>query len=299
VPERIYIIYHYAEAERERVQRMFLDAGLLDIVVSSELLSGFQRVVVPDEDTVRRVAISAALHELQPPFVRRVLEPNERELRAAPLLHMYVGVHNANDGHPRRGTSYDESDACPECGAGVRQTSPLVLQRREIPNGGLVGGVRGDVLVHESLALEMLDVGLTGVAFQLVHDPCGDELPWRQLVIDHEMPAMTAATRGVIRGRIALEAPCRRCGCDGYFDTSAEPFLPAYDPSVLDDMPDFAWAAERFGTGHWANPIHGRKMLADRRLIVRPSVYAFFRARKVRGVRFTPAVLRAKSTVKR
>ena len=71
----------------------------------------------------------------------------------------------------------------------------------------------------------------------------------------------------------------------------AEPFLPAYPASALDATPDFSRTAERFGTGHWANPIHGRRSVASRRLIVRPAVYEFFRARKVRGVRFTPVAV--------
>jgi hypothetical protein len=54
---------------------------------------------------------------------------------------------------------------------------------------------------------------------------------------------------------------------------------------------DFARTAERFGTGHWAAPIQGRRSLASRRVIVRPAVYAFFRARKIRGVRFTPVTV--------
>jgi hypothetical protein len=102
---------------------------------------------------------------------------------------------------------------------------------------------------------------------------------------------MTLATRGVVRGRGSTEGPCARCGCDGYFDSGADPFVPAYDATTLDDLPDFAHTAERFGTGAWATAAHGQRHLATRRIIVRPSVYGFFRERKVRGVRFTPVAV--------
>jgi hypothetical protein len=67
--------------------------------------------------------------------------------------------------------------------------------------------------------------------------------------------------------------------------------VPAYESSALEELPDFARTAERFGTGAWGTAAHGQRHLASRRIIVRPAVYAFFRARKVRGVRFTPVAV--------
>jgi hypothetical protein len=147
------------------------------------------------------------------------------------------------------------------------------------------------VLVHESLASEMCKARLTGVSFEPVLNASGEPLPWRQLVVEHTMPPMTLATRGVVRGRGSTEGPCARCGCDGYFDSGADPFVPAYDASALEDLPDFALTAERFGTGAWGAAAHGQRHLASRRIIVRSCVYAFFRERKVRGVRFTPVAV--------
>jgi hypothetical protein len=291
VPEKIYITYNYAPTERARVQQMFLEAGLLDVVVDTERLSGFHKVTVPDEDTVRKLGLAARLHAVRAPTVHRVLEPTTRELKSARLLHMFVWIHHSPDGHPRPGTEYDESSACPSCGDGIRQTSPLMLANKEVPKSGVLGTIDDEVLVHETLADEMRRVELTGIRFGPVVGTSGAPLPWRQLFVEHTMPAMTAATRGLVRGRTGVEAPCSRCRCDGYFDSVAEPFLPAYPPSALDATPDFARTAERFGTGHWANPIHGRRSVASRRLIVRPAVYEFFRSRKVRGVRFTPVVV--------
>lgn len=291
VPEKIYVTYNYPPDDRARVQRMFLDAGLLDVVVDPALLSGFQKLPVPDEDTLAKLGVAARLNALRAPTVHRVLEPTARELAAARLLHMFVWIHHSHEGHPRPGVRYDASAACEYCGDGLRQMSPLVLASHEIPKTGLLGSIDDDVLVHESLATEMEQAALTGVRFDEVVDADGHPLPWRQLVVDHAMPPMLAATRGLVRGRSGTEAPCLRCGRDGWFDAATEPFLPAYVGESLAHVPDFARTAERFGTGHWAVPIHGRRSLASRRLIVRPAVYAFFRVRKVRGVRFTPVTV--------
>jgi len=288
VPEKIYVTYNYLPQDRARAQQMFLEAGLLDVVVDPTLLSGFQKLCLPNEDTVSKLGLAARLQALPAPTVHRVFEPTARELSAAQLLHMFVWIHHSHEGHPRPGMTYDASGACPSCGDGLRQTSPLMIMGKEIPKSGLLGSIDDDVLVHDSLAEEMYAAGFTGLAFGDVVDMQGHRLPWRQLLIDHPMPPMIAAARGLVRGRTGTEAPCASCGCDGWFDAAAEPFIPAYVGESLVRIPDFARTAERFGTGQWARPVHGRRSLASRRIIVRPAVYAFFRARKLRGVRFTP-----------
>jgi hypothetical protein len=155
----------------------------------------------------------------------------------------------------------------------------------------MVGSIDDDVLVHDSLADEMEATAFTGIKFGEVLDTQGHRLPWRQLLIDHAMPPMIAAARGLVRGRVGAEAPCSTCGCDGWFDAVAEPFIPAYMGESVVRTPDFARTSERFGTGHWGEPVRGRRSLASRRIIVQPPVYAFFRARKIRGVRFTPVTV--------
>ncbi len=291
MPEKIFALYNYVDAERERAQRMFLDAGLLDVVVDPEMFAGFQKIPLPDETTALKLSMLAPMHGLRAPSIHRELHPTERELRGCRLLHMFVWTHASPEGHPRETTTYDESHACPECGAGLRQTSPLVLRRPEVPKRGLLGSIGDDVLVHESLARELQDAGFAGLRFEPVLDHTHAPLPWRQLVVEGSMPPMTAASRGLKRGKFAGEEPCPRCARDGYFDSAADPFLPAYASSALVGLPDIALTSEHFGTGAWARPIHGRRHLASRRIIVRPGVYAFFRARKVRGVRFSPVAV--------
>jgi hypothetical protein len=291
VPEKIYVTYNYLAKDRARAQQMFLEAGLLDVVVDPALLTGFQKLCLPNEDTVSKLGLAARLQALPAPTVHRVFEPTARELSAARLLHMFVWIYHSHEGHPRPGMTYDASGACPSCGDGLSQTSPLMIAGKEVPKSGLLGSIDDDVVVHDSLAEEMYTAGFTGLAFGEVVDMQGHRLPWRQLLIDHAMPPMIAAARGLVRGRTGAEAPCAACGCDGWFDAATEPFIPAYVGESVVRMPDFARTAERFGTGHWAEPVHGKRSLASRRIIVRPEVYAFFRARKLRGVRFTPVTV--------
>ena len=291
MPEKIYVTYNYLPEDHARVQQMFLEAGMLDVVVDPALLHGFQKLSLPNEETVFKLGLAARLQALPAPTVHRVLEPTARELSAARLLHMFVWIHHSHEGHPRPGMTYDDSDACASCGDGLRQTSPLIITGKEVPKSGLLGSIDDDVLIHDSLAEEMAASTLTGIRFGEVTDSRGHRLPWRQLVIDQAMPPMIAAARGLVRGRSGEEVPCSQCGCDGWFDASSEPFMPAYVGESIVRMPDFARTDERFGTGHWGVPIHGRRSLASRRVIVRPAVYAFFRARKIRGVRFTPVTV--------
>ena len=291
MPEKIYVTYNYLPQDRARAQQMFLEAGMLDVVVDPALLTGFQKLCLPNEDTVSKLGLAARLHALPAPTVHRVLEPTARELSAARLLHMFVWIHHSHEGHPRPGMTYDTAGACPSCGDGLRQTSPLMITGKEVPKSGVLGSIDDDVLVHDSLAEEMYAAGFTGLAFGDVEDMQGHRLPWKQLLIDHAMPPMIAAARGLVRGRAGAEAPCAQCGCDGWFDAVAEPFIPAYVGEGVVTIPDFARTSERFGTGNWAKPVHDKRSLASRRVIVRPAVYAFFRSRKIRGVRFTPVTV--------
>jgi hypothetical protein len=291
VPERIYVTYNYLPTDRGRAQQMFLEAGMLDVVVDPALLSGFQKLCIPNEEIVTKLGLAARLQALPAPTVHRVFEPTARELSAARLLHMFVWIHHSHEGHPRPGVEYDASQACASCGDGLKQLTPLVITAKEVPKSGTVGSIDDDVLIHDSLADEMETAGLTGIRFGEVVDGHGHRLPWKQLIIEQAMPPMIAASRGIIRGRAGGEAPCAECGCDGWFDAASEPFIPAYMGESVVRVPDFARTAERFGTGHWAAPVHGKRSIASRRVIVRPAVYAFFRARKIRGVRFTPVTV--------
>ena len=61
------------------------------------------------------------------------------------------------------GTKYDESAACPRCGAGAMQVSDLRLDMRKIPRSkDIAGTIASEIIVSQRLAEKIIDAGLTG-----------------------------------------------------------------------------------------------------------------------------------------
>jgi hypothetical protein len=293
MPERIFALVANVPAQREQLQRVFLDAGLIDQLVDEPSAALVLQVDLPDEAAAERLLIASRMHGMDQPIIRRVLKLTKKEVAAAPLLVLSAGGPAAgfHRGHPRRGTTYDERNACPGCGAGLVQTSPLKVGKTELPKTPGAATVGDEILLHESLAEPVAAAGLRGLSFLEVLGRNDEVLPWRQMVVTDTMPPMLASTRGMIRGRSRLEQPCARCGRDGWFDTMHEPFVPAYARASLGNVPDLAWTHELFSTGTWAEPIHGKRWLASRRLVVRPVVHTLFTRLKVKGVRWSPAAV--------
>jgi hypothetical protein len=292
VPERIFALLPNIPAQRERVRLMFRDAGMFEqfaaLAAQTSPAGLLHKIELPNEEVARRLTLAAAAHGLDPPSIQRYVDPTPKELAAAPLLFLRPYGPGTDRGHPRGGTSYDESRACPSCGAGLVQTSALRVRKTELPKSFLAAGAADDLLVHASVAEAIGSAPLRGVSLQPVLDQSGAPIPWFQVVVERTLPPMLASSRGMIRGRAGAERPCARCHRDGWFDTTGDPFIPSYAASVLETMPDAAWTSELFGTGAWAAPVHGKRSLARRRLIVRARVYALLKPLKVRGVRWSP-----------
>ena len=288
MPERLFALFANVPAERDRVRAMFVEAGMFAQLAQPAPSGLLYNIELPNEDVAQRLLIAAAANGLKPPSIHRYIDPTPKELAAAPLLYLRALGPGSDRGHPRDGTSYDDTHACPRCGAGVVQTSPFRVRKTELPKSYLGTGIADDLLLHESVAGVVRSAGLRGVTLRPVHDPSGTPVPWFQLVVETTLPRMQMNSRGMIRGRASGERPCARCDRDGWFNTTADPFVPSYARSVLDTMPDAAWAYELFGTGAWAAPVHGRPALATRRLIVHPRMYAALKPLKLRGVRWSP-----------
>lgn len=287
MPERIVAVFADRPAERDRLRLALRDAGLFESLgqpLPADTL--LHKIELPNEDVVRRLTFAVAAHGIAPPLIQRYMAPSATELAAAPLLLLRAGGAGVNRAHPRAGTDYDDSRACPQCGAGLAQASPLVVRKTELPKAGLAAGVGDELLLHESVAAAVET--MAGLSLRRVIDPGGAPVPWFQLVVETTLPPMLASSRGLIRGRAGAERPCGRCGRDGWFDTMTDPFIPSYPRAMLDAMPDAAWTFELFGTGAWADPIHGTRSLASRRLIVKPRVYAALKPLKLRGLRWFP-----------
>lgn len=68
------------------------------------------------------------------------------------------------------GTIYDESVACPICGAGARQLSPLKLRRNKIPRADMAETIAGgeETIVSEKFLKVIKENNLTGMRFEPV-----------------------------------------------------------------------------------------------------------------------------------
>lgn len=288
MPERIHALFSNIPSDRERLQLTLADAGLFEQLARLRSDSLLLQIELPNEEAAQRLLFAAKANGLEPPLMRRYIDPTAKELAAAPLLFLRALGPGTDRRHPREGTSYDDSRACPECGAGLVQTSPFRVRRTELPKSYLATGIADDLLLHESVAGIIESAGLRGMTLRPVLDPGGAAIPWFQVVVEATMPPMLISSRGMIRGRSGAERPCARCGRDGWFTSGEDPFIPSYGRSMLDSMPDAAWMFELFSTGFWKTPLNGKRSLASRMLIVTPRVYAALKPLKLRGVRWSP-----------
>jgi hypothetical protein len=82
------------------------------------------------------------------------------------------------------GTEYDESSACPRCGAGSRQATALHLEPESIPKRDLSRTIAGEIVISSRLVRAFQTQGITGAAFPPVRDPTGRVLEnWHQLIV--------------------------------------------------------------------------------------------------------------------
>ena len=208
------------------------------------------------------------------------------ELKKAPLLWLSVTTAPKGMGGPTYGTQYDLSHACPQCGTGAVQTSPLILKASEIPKkGAIFQTLDSDILVSPDLARALRDAGVTGLELREARSyKTGEPLPWLQLISTTELPPMAPATKGFLR-----EDPCPRCGRDGYFGSREVPLEPVYSRGQVapDDLPDVVHTYEHFGNSGLRNPLENSHF-AQPLLLVKPMVMEIFRQENVRGVHFDP-----------
>jgi hypothetical protein len=91
-----------------------------------------------------------------------------RELEAAELFLLRIDAVFEPVGE-ECGTVYDDSQACPKCGAGWKQVSDLVLDLRKAPKSKAIARTIADeVIVSQSLAEAIMDARITGVELRQV-----------------------------------------------------------------------------------------------------------------------------------
>lgn len=86
----------------------------------------------------------------------------KEELVAAACFHLVVSATFEPPGESC-GTKYDESTACPKCGAGAAQISDLYLDLRKVPKRKEIATtIASEIIVSQHLAERMTDARLTG-----------------------------------------------------------------------------------------------------------------------------------------
>jgi hypothetical protein len=237
----------------------------------------------------------AALRDL---LRRKGIEWSERkehvytdaELRTFPFLCLSIERRPLDYGGPCLGTAYDLSRGCPQCGTGAVQVGPLFLPMTGLPKRGLLTQtVFNEPLVAAPLAEALTKARVSGLELRQVRFYRNEEpLPWWQMIAAHDMPKMSAATRGMVRD--TDQPPCPQCERDGHFHTLHEPFEIVYrgegvDPSTL---PDVVQTWERFCCS-WIDKEDPRKSrFAYAAILVKPRVFDVFRFLKVKHARFVP-----------
>ena len=266
-----------------------------DIVKIQPLLGDILVKVTLDETDPRVAKVFALLDEYgEERWVRRRDTYTDDELQAAPLLIVIPWQDVLAYGGPGYGTTYDTSQACPRCGTGARQTSPLHIARgdlKQIEKLRMAFTVNRDVLVHDVDVEPLLAAHVTGALFWPVYakTKAGDieELRRQQMFIEHVMPPMGPKSA---LDQTQLCPICRR-GC--FTHASDSPVRYVYRREDLANIQDVNVTWEWFGecadspeaalTGAWPHPV----------VLVTPKVMNLLRAKtkkeaKYQGCGFTP-----------
>jgi hypothetical protein len=213
---------------------------------------------------------------------------SNEELLAARLLMLKPNRECDVDGGPDFGTSYDASQACPRCGTGARQTSPLIVGGEDVPklqNAVAAQTYYGDILVRENVAAALEDAGISGLDLRRVFESTGStqrRLPWRQILAERSLPSMSPHTTGIIREYI-----CPLCQRQGYAATPEEPTRIFYREKDLENAQDVNATWEWFGMAV-QEPKFPEGFVVRPRLIVSPKVVKILMDHEVTAFGFVP-----------
>lgn len=250
------------------------------------------------------------LRKLRESLARENIDWSEREehvytddeLRESALLIIGVDQEPIQGGGPEDGTEFDLSKACPRCGTGAIQTSPLMIGIPELPKKALAcETVLGDILVAEPLAKSLREGEISGLELRQAHFYRNNEpLPWWQMISHYCMPMMSQATRGIKLSLtdyverpdfiIPAQPPCPVCRRDGRFGNPEQPIQIAYSMQDVtpDEIPDAVHSWECFGQSVKDPPPGRDPRYAQPFIMVKPKVFEIFCRLKVSYSSFTP-----------
>lgn len=269
------------EPKRDKAVRKALAAAE---ITSAESADGFWQIALDGESEqlphLKQALLDAGIEY----FSRREHVYTDEELAGFPLLSFFVRTGEQGLGGPSYGTMFDLNQACPACGTGARQTSPLFLDRSETPRrGDLFQTLDGQILVSQSLAEALGGAGLAALSLEQARDHrTGEPIPWHQLLLVQELPPWHPDSVGFER-----ENECPQCRRDGHFHTGRYPFELVYTAAQLDKAPDVAWTYERFGNSKLLDDFSESHFAAPQ-LLVSPRFRDVLAGARVRKVDFLP-----------
>jgi hypothetical protein len=122
----------------------------------------------------------------------------KQELNVAALFRLHVTAVFEPAGE-ERGTKYDESAACPRCGAGAKQVGSLVLDVKRIPKSkDIAKTIAGEIVVSRRVAELFERHGVTGAALKPVRmnaSSSAESKDWFQLSVDATAVEIVKPTR--------------------------------------------------------------------------------------------------------
>jgi hypothetical protein len=172
----------------------------------------------------------------------------EDDLQAARLLFVSRWWKSVAAGGLEYGTTYDRSQACPQCGTGARQTSPLVIgddDMRTVDKHRVAGSSNLDLLVRDTDVERLIAAQVTGANFwpACFKAKSGNvtELRWQQAVIESVMPPLAASSS------LDRKGVCPTCGRGGFTNMMNQPARLVYRAQDLANIQDFNLTWELFG----------------------------------------------------
>jgi hypothetical protein len=246
-----------------------------------------------DERIAKLLALFAQHGEGE--LVRREDIYTEEDLQNAPLLELGArGYDNVVIAGPHNGTTYDISNACKQCGTGVRQTSGVIIRgedERLIEKTRVAFTFHGDFLVQDVDGEKLAKANLTGLNLWRVYSSRKNgpsvELRREQIFAENVLPPMAPSSL------LDRQEVCPVCHRGRFNFVFREPPRIVYRKEDLNNIQDVNLSWEWFGSfaktpeealgGNWPHPL----------LLVTPRVMNFFRGKtkkekKYEGVSFTP-----------
>ncbi|HVK66460.1 MAG TPA: hypothetical protein VM694_18380 [Polyangium sp.] len=215
-------------------------------------------------------------------------EYTDEEYEAAPLIVVQALAENHVVGGPRFYTEYDLSNACPACGAGMRQTGAYMLDGAGPSMIGL-GQFRAvssysEIIVDQPLAEALARANLSGLSLRSVFAIQPDEAPveliWKQLWASHTLPPLSPRSTG-----IDFDSACKTCR-RGKLDATS-PVRFAYRTKDLEGAQDVNRMWEHFGYVRWNGDLK-TAVLWQPKFLVTPKVWRIFRDAGVTGFQWLP-----------